>query len=285
MSTTKRNEPIVLTVARNDNDLTIRIDQNSWAFDSFEGLPVVELKLTGCRSAARLYDWEIDSENEPLDDLLAELTNSVDLALYYEVVKEADEFVISLEFNYTADGLRLYCTQISETPSDYTIEELKRKTTRLAQLYQSSAQANELSEYMYRLLKNTLKKMIGKELDRYERKIEFLDRANPEKAAKLKGEVQAYQNVLKLIGLGEVDGKPIATEVISWLPQVRYAKSVESRTANLWQAALFPLLEEIKDPETWFEYKEAILLILGVIDPDVKQKIIYILEPDDERAQ
>ena len=285
MSPTKRNEPIILTVAKNDNDLTIRIDQNSWAFESFEGLPVVELKLTGCRSAARLYDWEIDSENEPLDEVLAELINSVNLALYYEVVKEADEFVISLQVNYLADGLRLYCTQISETPSDYTIEELKRKTAWLAQLYLASNEAHELSYYIYHLLKYKLSEMISKELDLYQRKIEFLSRTNPEKAATFRGEAQAYQNVLKLIGLGEVDGKPIATQVISWLPQVRYAKSVESRTANLWEAALFPLLEIIKDPEIWLEYKEAILLILGRIDPDVKQKIMYILGPDDERAQ
>jgi hypothetical protein len=292
MSTFKQNEPIILAVARNDKDLTLRIDQNSWAFDSFEGLPVVELKLTGCRSAARLYDGEIDSENAPLGEVLAELTNSVDLALYYEIVKEVDEFVISLQVNYLADGLRLYCTQISETPSDYTTEDLKRKTTRFAQLYQASAQANQLNDYMYRLLKDSLEKMISKEFDLYQRKIEFFSRTHPKKATILTGEIQAYQNVLACMGLGETDGKPLESQVRVWLGSMEFddgyienqsahAKSIENKIANFGQAALFPLLEMIKYAHPGF--RREVIIILGMIDPSVQKRVADILQFDEAK--
>lgn len=285
MSITKRNEPIILAVVRNDNDIAIRIDQNSWAADSFEGLPVVELKLTGCRRAARLYDGEIDSENEPLDEALAGLTNSVDLALYYEVVKEVDEFVISLQVNYLADGLRLYCAQINETLSDYTTEELKRKNTRLAQLYQASAQDSEISDYMYRLLKYSLEKMISTDFNLYQRKIEFFSKTNPEKAALLTGEIQAYQKVLTFMGLGESDGKSLESQVRVWLRSMEFddgyvenqsarAKSIENKIANFGQAAIFPLLEMIKYAQQGF--RREVIIILGMIDPSVQKRVVDI---------
>ena len=270
MNTTHRNESIILAVTRINNDITLRIDKNGFADNQFAGFPVIELKLVGCQDAAQLFD---------------ELVHSVNQALYYEIVKQDDGFTIRLWVNYE---IEVACKQIDEVASDYTIEELKRKASRLAQLYLASTEASELPNYMYHLLQHKLSKMINKELDLYQRKIEFFSSTDPEKAATLTGEAQAYQKVLTLIGLGKVDGRPIESQIRSWLARINddhienqfaYAKSVESRIADLGQAALFPLLEMIKNAHPG--YRREVIIILGMIDPIVQKGIMEILEPDD----
>lgn len=292
MSKTNNNELIILAITRNDNDIIVRIDKNGLAHSQFEGLPVTELKLMGCQGAARLFDGESDYVNEPLDLVLDELTSSIDKPLNYEIQKEADAFIIFLQVNYSPNELRLNCTKISETPSDYIVEELKSKTNRLARLYHASIEASELSYYMYHLLKDALQKMIVKELELHKRKIEFFSGTNPEKAATLKGEVQAYQEILTLIGLGEVNGKAIAPQISGSILQIwsdnvwhqaTYAALVESRIADMGKAALFPLLEFIKHTNSWYMREEA-MLILGLIDPEVKEKVMKIAHSDNKPA-
>ena len=268
MSTTNRNESIILALIKNDNDITIRIDNNGWAFSSFEGLPVVELRLMGCRDAIWVWD---------------EVANFVDQSLYYKILKEADEFTVRLWINYHVDEIEVTCAQIDEGESDYTVEELKGKASRLAQLHLASDEAHRLSDYIYLLLRHKLSQMISKEMDLYQRKIDFFSRTNPEKAATLRGEAQAYQKVLKLIGLGEVDGKPIATQIGVWISriwnehfidQAGHPKSSKNRITDLGEAALFPLLEMLKNPDPELEYRKMAIYFLGLIDPAVKDMII-----------
>jgi len=268
MSTTNRNESIILALIKNDNDITIRIDNNGWAFSSFEGLPVVELRLMGCRDAIWVWD---------------EVANFVDQSLYYKILKEADEFTVRLWINYHVDEIEVTCAQIDEGESDYTVEELKGKASRLAQLHLASDEAHRLSDYIYLLLRHKLSQMISKEMDLYQRKIDFFSRTNPEKAATLRGEAQAYQKVLKLLGLGEVDGKPIATQIGVWISriwnehfidQAGHPKSSKNRITDLGEAALFPLLEMLKNPDPELEYRKMAIYFLGLIDPAVKDMII-----------
>jgi hypothetical protein len=268
MSTTNKNEPIILAVARNGSDITLRIDNNGWAFSEFAGTPVVELKLMGCRDAAWVWD---------------EVANSVDQSLYYEILKEADAFTVRLWINYHVDEIEVTCAQIDEVGSDYTVDELKGKASRLAQLYLVSAEANRLSRYIYHLLRHKLSQMISKEMDLYQRKIDSFSRTNPEEAATLRGEAQAYQKVLTLIGLGEVDGKPIATQIEAWvsriwnehlMDQAGHSKSSKNRITDLGEAALFPLLEMLKNPDPELEDRKMAIYFLGLIVPAVKEMIV-----------
>jgi len=294
MSPINSGESIILAVTHNNNDINIRVDRNGFALSSFEGASVVELMLKECRSAARLYDGDLDTVYDSLGPAFVDLTDSVGQPLYYKILKEADEFIITLQINYFPNELRFYCAQTSETPSDYTIEELKHKTTRLSQLYQASIQASELESYTYRLLKYSLVTMIRKEIDRYERKIEFIGRTNPEKAATLTGQIQAYQKVLTHIGLGDADGKPLESQVRVWLQsmsfddgdinnQTAHAKSMEKKIASFGQAAIPPLLEVIKYGNQGF--RREVLIILGMVDPGVQERIMDILQWDNADIQ
>ncbi|MFZ5820527.1 MAG: hypothetical protein ACOYYJ_11575 [Chloroflexota bacterium] len=214
-------ELIPLAVTRSENDITLRIDKNGLCHSQFEGLPVAELKLIACRDAARVF---------------AVLNEFIDNPVYYEVVKEQGAVTVSFQADYMSDEFRVDCDQVNETLADYTLEELKQKTNRLARLYAASVEANELSDYLYRLLKDSLSKMIQKELDLYQHKIEFFARTNPEKAATLTGQEQAYQKVLALVGL-DGNGRSITPQMRGAISQIwsdhvwhqsTYAAQVES---------------------------------------------------------
>src|SRR5574342_1045117 len=99
MMTSNRNESIVLTITRNENDMTIRIDKNGLAYSQFEGLPIVELKMKGCREATRVSDNLLNPIGQPLE---------------YNVLKGEDEFTVLLRVNYAPDELEVKCNQVHE---------------------------------------------------------------------------------------------------------------------------------------------------------------------------
>ena len=265
----------ILAVTLNNEDITLRIDRDSWMQSQIEGAPVVELKLIACDDVASMFEKLNASTGKPV---------------YYEVIENNDQVAVALSLNYyEPDDFQINCKQISETLMDYTFEDLKTKTKRLAESYTACLTANQLGDYIYHLLKDTLSKMIQKELDLSQRKIEFFARTNPEKAAILTGEEQAYRKVLTRMGLGEINGKVIAPQIRDaileiWSEnvwhQATYAALVESRIADMGESALFPLLEIIKQPNSWYMRDEAIL-ILGMIDPEVKEKVMKIVQLDN----
>jgi hypothetical protein len=57
--------------------------------------------------------------------------------------------------NYFPEDFEVKCSSVREIESDYTVEELKSKTSRLAQRYLQADIENRLNEYMYSLLKET----------------------------------------------------------------------------------------------------------------------------------
>lgn len=268
----------ILAVTRNDDDITLRIDRNSWMQSQFEGAPVVELTLIACGDVASVFDTLNDSRGKPIS---------------YQVMENNEKVTVALSLNYyEPDDLEINCGQISEILTDYTFEDLKSKTSKLAQLYAASTKANQLSDYIYHLLIETLSKTIQNELDLHQRKIEFFTRTNPEKAAMLTGEAQAYRKVLTLIGLGEVNGKAITPQIRNAIVEIwsenvwhqaTYAALVESRIADMREAALFPLLEIIKQANSWVMRDEAIL-ILGLIDPEVKERVMKIVQSGNNPA-
>ncbi|MEW6404725.1 MAG: hypothetical protein AB1649_23255 [Chloroflexota bacterium] len=270
-----RNETIILAFARHGNDITIRIDKNGLAQRQFEGLPVTELTLTECK--------------EP-ESLLDQLT--VDHSIDYEITEKSGETTVLFCINYSTDEFEVTCRSTSKTETDYTVEDWRRKTERLAQLYLETDVSDRLYEFMYFLLRENLVKMIGKEIDSGQRKIEFLGKTSVESAANLTGQLQAYRKVLARIGMGEIDGQPMAHQMSEWVShiwddrienQVAYAQSVEDKISELGDAALFPLLDMIRKAIIWDErdrYElDELLHLLGVVDQAVQQKAAMILEP------
>ena len=270
------NETIILAVEQHNHDITIRIDKNGLAQSQFVGSPVVELQLMGV--------------NDP-EGVMDEL--AVDLSLDYEIKEKPGETTVLMCVNYFLEDVEVKCSSVREMESDYTVEELKGKTSRLAQRYLQADTENRLNEYMYSLLKETLTREILKELDNYQRKIEFFDRTDKEKAANITGKAQAYRKVLALIGMGELDGRPVASEISKWFSriwddyienQVAYSQAVEKKISDLGPAALFPLLEMIRRCVMWYE-REKLIDFLGVVDRVVQWKISLILPSDDSSGK
>lgn len=273
MSIPYNHDQYLLSVTTNNDNIILRIDRSGWTNNQVEGMPITEVTLTACRNRAGVFEKINNSISKPID---------------YQVAKDSGNVIVTLTINHNEfDGIQINCKQIDETLTDFTLGDLKRKNSRLAELYASSVMANELGDFTYQLFRNTLLKTIQKEITTHHPKIEFFKKTNSEKAAVLTGEVQAYEKVLTLIGLGEVDGQSIAPHIrqeISqiWSDHVRhqaaYAALVERKIADMKQAALFPLLEIIKNPNSWYMRDEAIL-ILGLIDSEVKENLLKIIQP------
>jgi len=271
-------EQYLLAVTTNNDNIVLRIDRSGWTNNQVEGMPIAEVLQTACTNGA---------------SVLEKLNNSTGMPIDYQVVKDSDNAIVILEINHNEfDEIRVNCRQIDETLTDFTLDDLKSKTNRLAELYNASIMANELGDFIYQVLKNTLLKTIQKEIANHHPKIEFFSKTNPEKAAILTGEVQAYQKVLALSGLGEIDGESIAPQIRQAISQIwsdtvwhqaTYAALVESKIANMKQAALFPLLEIIKQPNSWYMRDEAIL-ILGLIDAEVKENLVKVIQPHNKPA-
>lgn len=268
----------LLAVTINNNNIILRIDRSGWTNNQVEGMPIAEVTLIACNNWASVFE---------------KLNNSTGKPIEYQVTKDSDNVIVTLAINYNEfDEIQINCKQIDETLADFTLDDLKSKTNKLTELYTASMMANELSDFIYQLLKNTLLKTLQKEITTHHPKIEFFSKTNPEKAALLTGEVQAYKKVLTLIGLGEVDGHSIAPQIRQAISQIwsdnvwhqsTYAALIESKIADMKQAAVFPLLEIIKHPNSWYMRDEAIL-ILGMVDSEVKEKLVKIIEPHNNPA-
>ncbi len=268
----------LLAVTINNDNIILRIDRSGWTNNQVEGMPIAEVTLIACNN------WE---------SVFEKLNNSTGKPIEYQVTKDSDNVIVTLAINYNEfDEVQINCKQIDETLADFTLDDLKSKTNKLTELYTASMMANELSDFIYQLLKNTLLKTLQKEITTHHPKIEFFSKTNPEKAAILTGEVQAYKKVLTLIGLGEVDGQSIAPQIRQAISQIwsdnvwhqsTYAALIESKIADMKQAAVFPLLEIIKHPNSWYMRDEAIL-ILGMVDSEVKEKLVKIIESRNNPA-
>jgi hypothetical protein len=65
--------------------------------------------------------------------------------------------------------------------------------------------------------------------------------------------------------------------------QSTYAAQVENRIKDMGKAAIFPLLEIVKDPSAGYMRDEAILT-LSLIAPEVKERVTEIVHPNTKPA-
>jgi hypothetical protein len=128
-----------------------------------------------------------------------------------------------------------------------------------------------------------LQKTSEKEFDNYQRKYVFLTKSNPEKAAILKGEVQANLKMLRLIG--RVDGESLEPQITHWIlslwdvshekPQSHDAV-IEDRIAMMGNAAIIPLLKLINHQNPNIRAKA--VQILGLIDPKIANDVSLFMD-------
>ncbi len=235
MEAVNRNEAVVLGIVLDGSDLTIRIDRNGLAQSQFEGMPVINLVLHGCSDTVPAFDKLSVSMDKPLD---------------YEIIECADGTTVLFWIDYRPDEIEIKCARVAEVASDYTTDDWKRKSIRLSRLYLASANTSELYQYMYFLLRDSLRKRITREIEVSQRKINFFSQANPEKAELVKAHMKTYQQLLASIGQDKEQSIMLQMEqwiLREWdedLPDPRgYQEMVRKRIVDMGEVVVFPLLE------------------------------------------
>lgn len=196
MDKSQWREKVILTVIREDRDVTIRIDQDSLAFSQLQEAPVVNLILYSCDNAEGVFEDVCEFVDRPVD---------------YTTVEKGDATHVSLRLDYGVLELEVKCVQATKSDSEYTLDDWKRKINRLSFLYLDCKWQSEANEQVYNLLRETLQQMIRKEIERTQRKIDFLQKTNPDKASFLAGAMAAYQNVLAK--MDEIEKKQFRSEL------------------------------------------------------------------------
>jgi hypothetical protein len=258
MEAVNRNEAVVLGIVLDGSDLTIRIDRNGLAQSQFEGIPVINLVLHGCSDVVPAFDKLSESIDKPLD---------------YEIIERADGTTVLFWIDYHPDEIEIKCARVAEVASDYTTDDWKRKSVRLSRLYLASANTSELYQYMYFLLRDSLRKRLSREIEVCQRKIDFFSQANPEKAEPIKAHMRAYQQLLAL--MGQDKEQSIMLQMEQWilrewdddLPDPRgYHEMVRRRIIDMGEVVVFPLLELLGRHSDDFMSNE-VLHILGLVNP------------------
>jgi hypothetical protein len=141
---------------------------------------------------------------------------------------------------------------------------------------------SQFDEFLYFLLKQTIQKKLHTEIDRNQRKAEFFSATNPGKAESLTEQNRFYEKLLELTGesAGEATYAKIRALIVGiWDDHIEnqnaYAQQVEAQIAEIGETATFPLLELLRDPHA--SVRTEALLILGKIDPELKEKVTEIL--------
>jgi predicted transcriptional regulator len=101
--------------------------------------------------------------------------------------------------NYASDSVELKCEYIKEAQTDYTVEDLRLKATRLSALYQETSGDLEASHIQHSHLVERIRSEARKEIDRGLQKENFFLKMKSEKAKIVEGKRAAYQNILKII--------------------------------------------------------------------------------------
>jgi hypothetical protein len=272
MNNPENSIQFLLAVTRSGEDIHLRIDRNSWSGIKNAGMPVSVIKLSACKNADRVFNALVTSIGKPI---------------FYEITNDNNGASVFLEIDFHEDDEpELNCAKVDEFLADYSIDDLKIKSDKLAEMYGTCLVEREFGDYIYDLSRKTLWKMIQKEFETYDQKFEFFGKTNPEKSAILTGEKMAFEKVLDLLGLSEIKGQSIAYQISQVIAHIgsdevwhqpTYAALVESKVSNLGQTALFPLLDIIKQSNSQKMRDEAIRII-GIIEPEVKEKVLEILQ-------
>jgi hypothetical protein len=178
------SEMVILTVVCKDRDIAIRIDQDSLAFNQLQESQVVSLTLRACNNAESVFK---------------DLCEFVDRPVEYTIIEEGDATHVSFWLDWGVLELEVKCAQVTISKVIYTADDLKHKIDRLSALYRNNMWQSESNERAYYLMRDTLQRMIKKEIESSQRRIDFFQKTNPDKASFLAGAIAAYQKVLAKI--------------------------------------------------------------------------------------
>ncbi len=181
MDKNQASEMVIFTVVRQDQDISIRLDRDSLAFHPLPDGQVINLTLHTCENA---------------DSVFEDLCEFVDRPVAYKIAGQGDATLVSFWLDWGVLDLEVKCNQITESRERYADDDLRRKIDRLSFLYQNSKWQSEANEHAYNLMIQALQRMIKKEFETSQQKIEFFQKTMPDRASFLAGATVAYQKVL-----------------------------------------------------------------------------------------
>ena len=177
-----KNEGIIHEVHLDKDELCLRLDMDRLGLETNAVQPIVIVRLTGCTDIA---------------DILHTVQQARGKYLYFWAAEASGGGMsVVLEIDYGLSEIEVDCTCVTKTYSDYTMEDLHRKCQWLSAAYQSSQNERRASEREHYTLSTRLTKTINNEIERCEKKLGFFSKINPERAAAMQGQIEAYQRVL-----------------------------------------------------------------------------------------
>jgi hypothetical protein len=180
------NITILLGITVNNDQLVLRLDQDGMAQFEPDQPAISELVLTR---------W-----NGP-EIALEILRSGIEKQFDYEFDSLGSGFTVSLFSDYETNEVELTCDSINEIVAEYTLEDWQKKSRRLAQWYSFAYKRAEENLSQYEMFSSQSRKRIMDEIDRCQRKIEFLKETNSQKAEQMRSQVEAYQRALTIMEL------------------------------------------------------------------------------------
>jgi hypothetical protein len=184
MSTSLENMPVLLKVEETGDVIVLRIDTDGLCATIEHPNQVVLVNLKNCTNR---------------ENVLPHLDAAVGQVIEWNHFSEGAESVLQINVNYASDSVELKCEYIKEAQTDYTVEDLRLKATRLSALYQETSGDLEASHIQHSHLVERIRSEARKEIDRGLQKENFFLKMKSEKAKIVEGKRAAYQNILKII--------------------------------------------------------------------------------------
>lgn len=231
------NQTIILAVSYENENVRIRIDRNGLANPDFEPNPVTVLDLNSCINDAKFRDV---------------FSNSIGKYIEFDVQQNGDGFHVTFIIDYRDDDeFTVNCSQFHSSSSDYTFEELKTKSERLAGILLAEQRMNTINSFLYETLLKRIRKEAQKEIDLCQRKIGFFIGKDDEKANQYAEIIKFYQRLLSITGLDDHQNLRdlVRNKLINMWDkngveyQIEQNRQTRTEIIRLGDAAIFPLLE------------------------------------------
>ena len=173
----------ILDVSVRPDALFIKLDLTESEFAQSVEKPVLVMKLRNCANAQDAYDLLKNYIYSPIE-------------IYF--LEEEGRKYLDISVDYHADSdLELDYDEIDYQKDEYTIEDLRGKLDFLKRIHQLRFEEYNQSEKHYKRIIEGLRNGLLKEIDRYNRKIEFF--AGSDKENKLEVAQKSYRRILELL--------------------------------------------------------------------------------------
>jgi hypothetical protein len=178
------NDPALLSVARSNESLVLRIDRDIFAHDTADTRAIEVLLLRSPEASATDVQ---------------ELEHAVGKIVHINTFAEGPRTVVQVSISFAVEELELRCDELLKTFEQYTTADLAVKISLLVSLYQDAADCHdqvlsELSE-----LRRDVGSVVEREARVADEKSKFFAATNPSRAAAFQRSVQTLRRIQRAL--------------------------------------------------------------------------------------